>query len=97
MRMSHLAGTVDHANCPTAIIFANAGGPPEESYAGLSQICVPYVGPLVKLAGCAEGMAIANLDMQVLEVAEANYQVRADLAKEDWHYEYRHMNRAATL
>lgn len=37
-----------------------------------------------------EGMAVADLDMQILEHAEENYQVRADLARSDWHYEYRH-------
>lgn len=37
-----------------------------------------------------EGMAIADLDMEVVESAEENYQVRADLARSDWHYEYRH-------
>jgi hypothetical protein len=25
-----------------------------------------------------------------LEDAESNYQVRSDLAREDWHYDYRH-------
>ncbi|GAM88005.1 hypothetical protein ANO11243_060340 [Dothideomycetidae sp. 11243] len=75
-----------------AIIFANAGGPPGKGYAGISQVCVPYIGPLVKLGGCAEGMAIAQLDMGVVEAAEDNYQVRADLAKDGWHYDYRHNN-----
>ena len=35
-------------------------------------------------------MAIADVDMQVLEIAEENYQVRSDLARSDWHYMYRH-------
>ena len=35
-------------------------------------------------------MAIAQLDMGIVEDAEANYQVRADLAKDEWHYDYRH-------
>lgn len=35
-------------------------------------------------------MAVAELDMALVEDAEANYQVRADLAKVDWHYDYRH-------
>lgn len=35
-------------------------------------------------------MSVVDLDMQILEDAEANYQVRADLARTDWHYEYRH-------
>ncbi|EME41227.1 hypothetical protein DOTSEDRAFT_73596 [Dothistroma septosporum NZE10] len=73
-----------------AIVFANAGGPPGKGYAGLSQICVPYAGALTRLGSCAEGMAVVDVDMQIVEDAEENYQVRADLARSDWHYEYRH-------
>jgi hypothetical protein len=35
-------------------------------------------------------MSIVDLDLDVLEIAEKNYKVRADLAREDWHYSYRH-------
>lgn len=73
-----------------AIVFANAGGPPGWGYAGLSQVTVPFVGALTKLGGSAEGMSVVDIDMQILEDAEANYQVRADLARDDWHYDYRH-------
>nr|POF18480.1 hydrolase yhcx [Quercus suber] len=73
-----------------AVIFANAGGPPGKGYAGLSQVCVPYAGALTRLGSSAEGMAVVDLDMQIVEDAEENYQVRADLARSDWHYEYRH-------
>lgn len=73
-----------------AVVFANAGGPPGKGYAGLSQICVPYAGALTRLGSSAEGMAVVDLDMEILEDAEENYQVRADLARTDWHYEYRH-------
>ena len=73
-----------------AIMFANAGGPPGEGYAGLSQVCVPFVGPIARLGSSAEGIAVVDLDMGVLDVAEENYKVREDLAKEDWHYSYRH-------
>ncbi|KAK5131003.1 hypothetical protein LTR08_001416 [Meristemomyces frigidus] len=73
-----------------AIIFANAGGPPGKGYAGLSQVCVPYAGAITRLGSHAEGMAVVDLDMQIVEDAEENYQVRADLARTDWHYEYRH-------
>lgn len=72
-----------------AIVFANAGGPPGRGYAGLSQVTVPFIGPLTKLGSCAEGMAVANLDMQIIEDAEDNYQIRSDLARDDWHYDYR--------
>ncbi|PSK55958.1 hypothetical protein B9Z65_4836 [Elsinoe australis] len=73
-----------------AIVFSNAGGPPGKGYCGVSQVCAPYVGPIVRLGDCTEGMAVAELDMALVEDAEANYQVRADLAKVDWHYDYRH-------
>jgi predicted amidohydrolase len=73
-----------------AIIFANAGGPPGRGYAGLSQITVPFVGALSKLGGSAEGMVVADIDMQILEDAEDSYKVRSDIASEGWHYDYRH-------
>ncbi|KAF2016114.1 carbon-nitrogen hydrolase [Aaosphaeria arxii CBS 175.79] len=73
-----------------AIVFANAGGPPGRGYAGLSQVVVPFAGPLTRLGSCAEGMSVVDIDMQILEDAEKNYQVRADLARDDWHYDYRH-------
>lgn len=73
-----------------AIVFANAGGPPGRGYAGLSQVVVPFTGPLVRMGSCAEGMSVVDVDMQILEDAEENYKVRADLARDDWHYDYRH-------
>lgn len=73
-----------------AVVFCNAGGPHEEGYAGLSQISVPFQGPIARLGSGAEGMIVADLDMNVLDVAEENYKVRQDLAREDWHYTYRH-------
>jgi predicted amidohydrolase len=73
-----------------AIIFANAGGPPEKGYLGISQVVVPYVGPVIRMGGCAEGMAVTELDMAIVDDAEDNYQVRAYLARDDWHYDYRH-------
>jgi len=79
-----------HAKCFTAVVFANAGGPPGKGYAGLSQVCAPYVGPIVRLGSCAEGMGVCDLDMQIVEDAEENYQVRADMARDGWHYDYRH-------
>lgn len=73
-----------------AIAFCNAGGPNAEGYAGLSQVCIPFAGPLVRMGGPSEGMAVVDLDLGVLDIAEDNYKVRADLAREDWHYSYRH-------
>ncbi len=73
-----------------AVIFANAGGPPGRGYAGLSQVTVPFIGPLTRMGSCAEGMSVIDLDMAILEDAEDNYKIRADLASPDWHYDYRH-------
>lgn len=73
-----------------AIVFANAGGPPGKGYAGQSQVCMPFVGPLTRLGGAAEGMAVVELDMDILQEAEETYAIRADLARDDWHYDYRH-------
>jgi len=33
-------------------------------------------------------MSVVELDMQILEDAEENYKVRADMARDGWHYEY---------
>jgi hypothetical protein len=40
--------------------------------------------------GPEEGMRVVEVDMEVLEIAERNYKVREDLAKENWHYGYSH-------
>ena len=73
------------------VVFANAGGPvgkvTKGSYAGLSQVAVPFKGALGKL-GPEEGMSVVEVDMQILEDAEANYKVREDIRREGWHYEY---------
>lgn len=73
------------------VVFANAGGPAGKpsrgNYAGLSQVAIPFKGALGKLDD-EEGMSVVDVDMQVLEDAEDNYKVRADIAKEGWHYSY---------
>ena len=73
------------------VVFANAGGPKGKitkgSYAGLSQVAVPFKGALGKM-GDEEGMSVVEVDMQILEEAEENYKVRADMGREGWHYEY---------
>lgn len=81
-----------------AIVFVNAGGAvgatKSGSYAGLSQVAVPFLGGLGDATkdSVEEGMSVVDLDMQILEEAEANYKVREDMAREDWHYTYRHDN-----
>ena len=73
------------------VVFANAGGPKGKTtkgaYAGLSQVAVPFKGALGKM-GEEEGMSVVEVDMQILEDAEENYKVRADLGSQGWHYEY---------
>ncbi|GIJ83263.1 hypothetical protein Asppvi_002082 [Aspergillus pseudoviridinutans] len=73
-----------------AVVFANAGGPPGRNYCGLSQINIPYAGPLVRLGTSAEGMGVATLDLAVLEDAEENYAIRSDLTDPVWHYRHTH-------
>lgn len=51
---------------------------------------MPFTGPLAKLGSAAEGMIVVDIDMQTLEDAEANYQIRSDIGRNDWHYDYRH-------
>jgi hypothetical protein len=43
--------------------------------------------------GSEEGICVADIDLQVLQVAEQNYKVRQDIKRDDWHYVYRHMER----
>jgi predicted amidohydrolase len=68
-----------------AVVFVNAGGV-QEGNLGLSQVVLPFVGSVAPPLGHAEGMAIVNLDMQVLEDAEQVYRVRQDMAGETWPY-----------
>jgi predicted amidohydrolase len=73
-----------------AVVFVNAGGARDGktgSYAGLSQVAVPFKGALGKL-GPEEGMSVVEVDMQILEDAEDNYKVREDMGREEWHYAY---------
>ncbi|KAL8790810.1 MAG: hypothetical protein Q9213_000434 [Squamulea squamosa] len=76
-----------------AVVFVNAGGPvgsSESTYAGLSRAAVPFLGALGDATkdSSEEGMSVVEVDMRHVEEAEANYKVREDLAKENWHYVY---------
>jgi len=68
-----------------AVVFANSGGP-SEVYVGLSQVAVPFVGPIVAMKDSSEGMIFADVDLGVLTTAEENYKVREDMSGADWHY-----------
>ncbi|KAH6713933.1 carbon-nitrogen hydrolase [Leptodontidium sp. MPI-SDFR-AT-0119] len=79
-----------------AVVFVNAGGVKEGdgegesgrgSWAGGSQVAVPFEGARGKLGWC-EGMGVVDVDMEILEEAEENYKVRQDMGSEGWHYEY---------
>ncbi|KAI9719818.1 MAG: hypothetical protein M1812_003307 [Candelaria pacifica] len=72
----------------SAIIFANAGGPSGRGYAGLSQVTVPFIGALGRLENSDEAMILVDIDTTILDEAEDNYKIRADLASADWHYDY---------
>ena len=81
------------------MVFVNAGGPHSTTtsnrtnpYSGLSRVTVPFVGELGDETknSSEEGMSIVELDMEILEEAEKQYKVREDIAREDWHYVYRH-------
>ncbi|MCJ1289434.1 hypothetical protein MMC34_000966 [Xylographa carneopallida] len=79
-----------------AVVFVNAGGPQSSQkpnpYAGLSRVTVPFLGPLGNETkdSAEEGMSIVDIDMEILEEAEKQYKVRQDIARSDWHYDYRH-------
>ncbi|OIW25224.1 carbon-nitrogen hydrolase [Coniochaeta ligniaria NRRL 30616] len=70
-----------------AVVYCNAGG--------LSQVAVPIVGGLGAFGTAKEteergdeALRVVEVDMEVLRVAEDNYKVREDMAKEGWHYGY---------
>lgn len=72
-----------------AILFCNAGGPKEDGFFGCSQAVLPIVGKVPgSFTDGEEGMRVLEIDMRTVDVAEENYQVRNDLAREDWHYGY---------
>ena len=78
-----------------AVVFVNAGAPPDEpesGYAGLSRVAVPFVGALGERTKDThrEDMSIVDVDMNHVEEAEKNYKVRQDIGGDNWHYTYRH-------
>lgn len=68
-----------------AVVFANAGGPPD-TYIGLSQVAMPFTGPICRVLDHSEGVLIVDIEPEVLKQAELNYKVREDIARVDWHY-----------
>jgi hypothetical protein len=35
-------------------------------------------------------MIVVDVDFGIVDIAEQTYKIRADLAREDWHYGYSH-------
>ena len=62
-------------------------------------IALPFVGALGNETkdSAVEGMSIVDVNMKHVEEAEANYKVREDISREDWHYLYRHQGRDEKL
>ncbi|KAF4440169.1 carbon-nitrogen hydrolase [Fusarium acutatum] len=72
-----------------AVIYCNAGGPAAEGFFGCSQVALPIVGTVAgSFTDGEEAMRILDVDMKTVDIAERNYQIRQDLARDDWHYGY---------
>jgi predicted amidohydrolase len=80
-----------------AIVYVNTAAPKGSTdgkdgrgikFCGVSQVTVPIVGRLGggDSMGPAEEMRVLEVDMAVLDMAESVYKVRADMAREGWHY-----------
>lgn len=70
-----------------AIVFCNVGGPKDESYMGLSQVTLPLIGTAPgSFTNSMQGMRVIEVDLKILDVAEENYRIREDLARDGFHY-----------
>ncbi|CAI7615338.1 unnamed protein product [Penicillium pancosmium] len=76
-----------------AVIYCNAGGPAQEGFFGCSQVVLPILGTVPgSFNDSEEGMRTLEVDMRLVDIAEKNYQIRKDLAGENWHYGYSKAN-----
>jgi hypothetical protein len=66
-------------------VFANAGGP-ADVYVGLSQVAVPFKGPVNIIKDSSEGLVLADINLRVLKESEMNYKIRKDMTGAEWHY-----------
>ena len=55
---------------------------------------MPFLGPIALIDHHEEDIRVVEMDLAILEEAEDNYRVRADIASKDWHYRYRRTDRA---
>jgi predicted amidohydrolase len=53
---------------------------------GQSQVAMPILGSLGKLGVEEDGMIVNEADLDVLNIAEGHYGLRADLLSQEWHY-----------
>jgi predicted amidohydrolase len=67
------------------VVFCNTGGPLDEGHFGCSQICMPFLGPIVKL-GPEEQVVVKEVQFKsILEDAEDVWNIRADIMSPDWY------------
>ena len=57
----------------------------DDMWLGLSHVAMPFLASMGML-GAEEGMSVVEVDMQVLEDAEASYGMRKDLGRGEWRY-----------
>ena len=78
-----------------AVVYVNAAAPKGavdgkdplgNEFCGVSQVAMPILGALGGSMGPCEEMRVVDVDMGVLDLAESQYKVRQDMAKEGWHY-----------
>jgi predicted amidohydrolase len=71
----------------SAVVFVNAGGGDDnDGNIGLSQVAMPFSGPVGAPMGGREGMSVVDVDMNILEEAEEHYKVREDMTRDTWAY-----------
>lgn len=67
------------------VVFCNTGGPAEEGHFGCSQICLPFMGPIIKLSA-EEQIVVKEVEFKnILEDAEDVWNIRADIMSPDWY------------
>jgi predicted amidohydrolase len=69
-----------------AIVFTNIGGAEGAGDLGLSQVAMPFSGPLGKPLGGGEGLNVIDVDMDEFEEAEQFYGIRKDINGDSWRY-----------
>lgn len=51
----------------------------------MSRVVMPIVGPVGKME-TEEGFMVADMDMNLLDIAEGCYKIRQDMCRDGWHY-----------